>query len=78
MFPFSSSLTPLVLILNLFEIDQAPTRKMYIQVGIVPSVEITGGPWFTDNELDTEFIKELKKLASKFLELRVSLLIPSF
>ena len=24
-----------------------------------PSVELTGGPWYTDNELDTEFIKLL-------------------
>lgn len=26
---------------------------------LTPSVELTGGPWFTDNELDTEFIKQL-------------------
>jgi len=24
-----------------------------------PAVELTGGPWYTDNELDTEFIKNL-------------------
>ena len=24
-----------------------------------PSIDVTGGPWFTDSELDTEFIETL-------------------
>ncbi|KZP08873.1 hypothetical protein FIBSPDRAFT_874126 [Athelia psychrophila] len=36
-----------------------PTRKIYMLFHLQPSVEITGGPWYTDNELDTEFIKLL-------------------
>ncbi|KAF7982819.1 hypothetical protein HWV62_25759 [Athelia sp. TMB] len=36
-----------------------PTRKIYMLSHLQPSVEITGGPWYTDNELDTEFIKLL-------------------
>ncbi|KAF9781359.1 RNA polymerase Rpc34 subunit-domain-containing protein [Thelephora terrestris] len=36
-----------------------PTRKIYMLSHLDPSVELTGGPWYTDNELDTEFIKLL-------------------
>ncbi|KDQ50981.1 hypothetical protein JAAARDRAFT_41609 [Jaapia argillacea MUCL 33604] len=36
-----------------------PTRKIYMLAHLEPSVEITGGPWYSDNELDTEFIKLL-------------------
>ncbi|KAF9647078.1 hypothetical protein BDM02DRAFT_3146353 [Thelephora ganbajun] len=36
-----------------------PTRKIYMLAHLDPSVELTGGPWYTDNELDTEFIKLL-------------------
>lgn len=39
--------------------------------GIQPSVELTGGPWFTDNELDTELVEQLKKIVQKFLQQRV-------
>lgn len=42
--------------------------------GITPSVEMTGGPWFTDNELDTEFVAMLKKIAYKYLRDHVGLL----
>lgn len=34
---------------------------------IEPSVEITGGPWFSDNELDTEFIEGLMLACLKFI-----------
>ena len=27
--------------------------------GLEPSSALTGGPWYTDNELDAEFIKGL-------------------
>jgi DNA-directed RNA polymerase III subunit RPC6 len=39
---------------------------------LTPSVELTGGPWFTDNELDTEFVDLLKKCAYRYLEMNVS------
>lgn len=32
-----------------------------------PSTEITGGPWFSENELDTEFIDELCKVSHRFI-----------
>lgn len=33
-----------------------PTRKMYIKSSIRPSDRATGGPWYSDGELDEEFI----------------------
>ncbi|ODV81969.1 34-kDa subunit of RNA polymerase III (C) [Suhomyces tanzawaensis NRRL Y-17324] len=36
-----------------------PTRKIYMLYNLQPSIEVTGGPWFTDSELDTEFIDSL-------------------
>ncbi len=40
-----------------------------------PSVEVTGGPWYTDNELDTEFIKMLKTACLQYIRDRVRILI---
>lgn len=37
-----------------------------------PSVEMTGGPWYTDNELDTEFIKLLCSACLRFIRDKVS------
>lgn len=38
---------------------------------LTPAVELTGGPWFTDNELDLDFVEMLKKLCLKFIEKKV-------
>lgn len=32
-----------------------------------PSIALTGGPWYTDNELDTEFISHLSGACLKFI-----------
>jgi hypothetical protein len=40
---------------------------------LTPSVEMTGGPWFTDHELDTEFIKQLLGAVLSFIKQRVRL-----
>ena len=37
-----------------------------------PDVELTGGPWFTDKELDTEFIKLLSDVCLKVIRDNVS------
>lgn len=37
------------------------TRKVYMLFHLEPSTSITGGPWFNENELDTEFIEVLCK-----------------
>ena len=40
-----------------------------------PSVELTGGPWYTDNELDTEFIKLLCNACLRLIQDKVLLSI---
>jgi DNA-directed RNA polymerase III subunit RPC6 len=52
---------------------QFPTRKLYMLFHLTPSVEMTGGPWFTDHELDTEFIKQLLGAVLSFIKQRVRL-----
>ncbi|KAH9937795.1 RNA polymerase Rpc34 subunit-domain-containing protein [Epithele typhae] len=44
-----------------------PTRKIYMLFHLEPSVEMTGGPWYTDNELDSEFIKLLCSACLRFI-----------
>jgi DNA-directed RNA polymerase III subunit RPC6 len=34
---------------------------------LTPSIEVSGGPWFTDSELDHEFINELLTAMHKFI-----------
>lgn len=58
-------------ILDRYSASQNPTRKIYMLANLVPSVELTGGPWFTDNELDTEFVDALKRLCKKIIEQKV-------
>ena len=56
----------------LLHISKYPTRKIYMMAHLEPSVELTGGPWYTDNELDTEFIKLLSSVCLSFIRDRVS------
>lgn len=44
-----------------------PTRKIYMLYNLQPSIEVTGGPWFTDSELDTEFIDSLVTVIWRFV-----------
>ena len=44
-----------------------PTRKIYMISSLQPSVELTGGPWYTDNELDTEFVDQLKEAILRYI-----------
>lgn len=44
-----------------------PTRKIYMLFNLQPSVEVTGGPWFTDSEMDSEFINSLLMVVWKFI-----------
>lgn len=43
------------------------TRKVYMLWEVEPSLEITGGPWFSENELDVEFIEGLGKACLNFI-----------
>lgn len=51
-----------------------PTRKIYILASVEPSVEMSGGPWFTDAEIDTEFIDSLLHVVWRYV---VSLSFPN-
>ncbi|CAR30859.1 ZYRO0E04114p [Zygosaccharomyces rouxii] len=43
-----------------------PTRKIYMLYNLQPSIDVTGGPWFTDSELDVEFINSLLTIVWRF------------
>lgn len=47
-----------------------PTRKIYMLYHLTPSIDVTGGPWFTDSELDTDFIDSLLIVLWKFIAQR--------
>ncbi|KAF9949176.1 34-kDa subunit of RNA polymerase III (C) [Mortierella alpina] len=47
-----------------------PTRKLYMLMELTPSVEVTGGPWFTDQELDVEFVEHLTNTCYKYITLK--------
>lgn len=49
-----------------------PTRKIYMLAHLTPSVELSGGPWYTDNELDTAFIMGLSNVCLQFIQDAVS------
>ncbi|CEH16379.1 RNA polymerase III, subunit C34 [Ceraceosorus bombacis] len=38
---------------------KTPTRKIYMLANLTPAADMSGGPWYTDNELDTVFIEQL-------------------
>lgn len=39
-----------------------PGRKMYMLFGLSPGEEVTGGSWFTDGELDLEFVESITRI----------------
>ncbi|KAL2261760.1 hypothetical protein VTK26DRAFT_3436 [Humicola hyalothermophila] len=47
-----------------------PNKKMYIKATLRPSERATGGPWFTDGELDTAFISELEGIVFEYIKTR--------
>ncbi|KAI8068687.1 RNA polymerase Rpc34 [Gongronella butleri] len=44
-----------------------PTRKIYMLFNTTPSSEVTGGAWYTDQELDIDFIDSLKAACLKYI-----------
>lgn len=55
------------LFIKLIKSVKHPTRKIYMLYNLQPSIEVTGGPWFTDSELDTEFIDSLLTVVWRFV-----------
>jgi DNA-directed RNA polymerase III subunit RPC6 len=47
-----------------------PTRKMYIKASLQPSTRATGGSWYTDNELDEDFIETICKVLYQYVKKR--------
>ncbi|KAK6496884.1 34-kDa subunit of RNA polymerase III (C) [Arthrobotrys musiformis] len=47
-----------------------PTRKIYMLWDLTPTIEVTGGPWFTDAELDADFINALLVAIERFVTSR--------
>ncbi|CAE7201541.1 unnamed protein product [Rhizoctonia solani] len=47
-----------------------PTRKIYILANLQPSVEVSGGPWYSNSEFETEFVKTLCDACLNFIEKR--------
>jgi len=45
-----------------------PNKKMYIKANLRPSERATGGPWFTEGELDTAFIAELEGIVFEYIK----------
>ncbi|KAK0741597.1 RNA polymerase Rpc34 [Apiosordaria backusii] len=47
---------------------EMPNRKMYIRSDLKPSERATGGPWFTDGELDEAFIKAIEGIIFEYIK----------
>ncbi|KAL6122785.1 hypothetical protein NUSPORA_00043 [Nucleospora cyclopteri] len=43
-------------------------RKTYILYDVEPNVEVTGGIWFTNNDVDMEFIDKLMDIINRFIK----------
>lgn len=46
------------------------TRKIYMLYDVKPSLDVSGGLWYTENELDVEFIASLGKAVLRFVQVR--------
>ncbi|KAH8091266.1 hypothetical protein JL720_6157 [Aureococcus anophagefferens] len=44
---------------------QQKTKKLYMAYDLVPTREVSGGPWYTDQEFDHEFVGAIKKIVVK-------------
>ena len=47
------------------------SKKLYILFDTVPAKELTGGPWYTDQEFDHEFLAELSKFICQYVRMQV-------
>lgn len=53
--------------IKLIRLVKYPTRKIYMLYNYLPSEEVTGGPWYTDSELDTEFIENIMTVVWRYI-----------
>ncbi|KAI9093081.1 RNA polymerase Rpc34 [Phlyctochytrium arcticum] len=47
-----------------------PYKKVYLLFELEPSTELTGGAWYTDNEMDMDFIEQLSEQVYKYIVLK--------
>lgn len=47
---------------------KTPFKRVYLLYEVEPSSELTGGAWYTDNELDVDFIEQLSGMIFKFIQ----------
>ena len=47
-----------------------PNKKMYIKANLRPSDRATGGPWYTDSNLDEAFIAGLERVIFNFIKVK--------
>lgn len=45
------------------------SKKLYMLFDTVPAKDITGGPWYTDQEFDHEFIDELYRFIVQYVKI---------
>ena len=43
------------------------SKKLYMVYEITPAKELTGGPWYTDQEFDNEFVVALCDFITKYV-----------
>lgn len=53
-----------------FKSVEHPNKKMFIKASIQPSARATGGPWYTDQNLDEAFIEDLQRILFDFVKLK--------
>lgn len=46
---------------------QQKTKKLYMAYDLQPTREVSGGPWYTDQEFDHGFVEAMKKLIMRFI-----------
>ncbi|KAJ3164937.1 34-kDa subunit of RNA polymerase III (C) [Geranomyces variabilis] len=49
---------------------KTPHKKVYMLFELDPSTELTGGAWYTDNEMDMDFIEQLSTQVYKYIVMK--------
>lgn len=56
------------LIKSVKTVGAAATKKVWMDADLQPAKEITGGSWYTEHELDAEFITTLRRACKGFIQ----------
>ena len=48
------------------------SKKLYVLFDVVPAKSVTGGPWYSDQEFDHEFVSELSNFIVHAISSKVS------